>query len=337
MPQAPNRDPKRAGRRVRGRPGAWRRAGDARNGGDLPDSRPGHGPPPGSPGRRPGRRLAGRVPPSARRWLAFFAAALTLLLVRFLAPTPVGQADNRDGPRLMCGLGMEPVTGHHPRFFRFAYFEYRLSPAACAGTSAVPFLGSCCRWRARQAADTAVRPARQPEHDRRRRAVLRAGRGRRSPAWRPACGSGCGPSCWWRRRAGWPSRTQPSSTSSAARSASPPPWCGLMLVAAGVLYLGRGWRSTVVRAGCWPAPGASSAILSKEQYLVLAGAGLPHPGAGHREPRARAGAAAVPRPGRQRPGCWSPRPAGRAGRRVHGPGTTPVPTASGCTTSRPWT
>ena len=44
---------------------------------------------------------------------------------------------------------------------------------------------------------------------------------------------------------------------------------GLMLVAAGVLYLGRGWRATVsglVLAGT----GGFLAILSKEQYLVLA-------------------------------------------------------------------
>ena len=44
---------------------------------------------------------------------------------------------------------------------------------------------------------------------------------------------------------------------------------GLMLVAAGVVYLGRGWRLTVfglVLAGA----GGFLAILSKEQYLVLA-------------------------------------------------------------------
>ena len=44
---------------------------------------------------------------------------------------------------------------------------------------------------------------------------------------------------------------------------------GLLLVAAGVLYLGRGWHSTVnglILAGS----GGFLAILSKEQYLVLA-------------------------------------------------------------------
>jgi hypothetical protein len=65
------------------------------------------------------------------RWLGIFGASLAALLVRFLVPVPVGQADNRDGPRLMCGrpLGMEPVFPHgDPRFFRYAYFQYASSP-----------------------------------------------------------------------------------------------------------------------------------------------------------------------------------------------------------------
>ena len=54
-----------------------------------------------------------------------FSGALGLL------PVPVGQADNRDGPRLMCGkgLGLGPVMpAHFPRFFRYAYFQYAPSP-----------------------------------------------------------------------------------------------------------------------------------------------------------------------------------------------------------------
>jgi hypothetical protein len=34
------------------------------------------------------------------RWLSIFGVSLGALLIRFLVPTPVGQADNRDGPRL---------------------------------------------------------------------------------------------------------------------------------------------------------------------------------------------------------------------------------------------
>lgn len=65
---------------------------------------------------------------SEPRWLrlSIFGMTLALFLIRFLVPTPVGQADNRDGPRLMCGaLGLNPVMPHHfPRFFEYAYFAY---------------------------------------------------------------------------------------------------------------------------------------------------------------------------------------------------------------------
>jgi hypothetical protein len=64
-------------------------------------------------------------------WLSIFTVSLTAFLVRFLVPVPVGQADNRDGPRVMCGLplGMSPVYPRRdPRFFRYAYFQYASSP-----------------------------------------------------------------------------------------------------------------------------------------------------------------------------------------------------------------
>ncbi|MGN6680776.1 MAG: glycan biosynthesis hexose transferase WsfD, partial [Streptosporangiaceae bacterium] len=72
-----------------------------------------------------------RLNGSPARWLSIFAASLTAFLIRFLVPVPVGQADNRDGPRLMCGrppLGMEPLFPRgDPRYFRFAYFAYASS------------------------------------------------------------------------------------------------------------------------------------------------------------------------------------------------------------------
>jgi len=74
------------------------------------------------------RRLHGTL----GRWLAIFAASLFAFLIRFLVPVPVGQADNRDGPRVMCGrpLGMGPVFRRgEPRFFRFIYFRYSASPS----------------------------------------------------------------------------------------------------------------------------------------------------------------------------------------------------------------
>jgi hypothetical protein len=84
-----------------------------------------------SPGGAPGRTIPPRLPGQAARWLAIFGVSLGLLLVRFLVPTPVGQSDNRDGPRVMCGrgLGLSPVVPHgDPRFFRFVYFQFAPSP-----------------------------------------------------------------------------------------------------------------------------------------------------------------------------------------------------------------
>jgi len=59
-------------------------------------------------------------------WLSIFGGSLGLFLIRFLVPTPVGQADNRDGPRLMCGaLGLNPVVRHgYPKYYDYANFQY---------------------------------------------------------------------------------------------------------------------------------------------------------------------------------------------------------------------
>lgn len=75
----------------------------------------------GVPARRGVRRLSG----SARLWLLIFGGSLVLLLVRFLVPSPVGQADNHDGHRLMCRLGVRAVVPHgYARFYSYAYFSY---------------------------------------------------------------------------------------------------------------------------------------------------------------------------------------------------------------------
>jgi hypothetical protein len=67
-------------------------------------------------GRRPAAGLT--------LWLSIFTVSLGLFVVRFLVPTPVGSADNHDGPRMMCALGVTPDTGGHTRFFSYAYFDY---------------------------------------------------------------------------------------------------------------------------------------------------------------------------------------------------------------------
>jgi hypothetical protein len=73
----------------------------------------------------------------AGRWLSIFAVSFGLFLIRFLVPVPVGQADNRDGPRLMCSLGVGPVTDGYRRYFRYAYFEY-VPKVACEGRVPYP-------------------------------------------------------------------------------------------------------------------------------------------------------------------------------------------------------
>jgi hypothetical protein len=86
---------------------------------------------PAGPAAQPARSWIRRLPVPGRLWLLIFGGSLGLFLIRFLVPSPVGQADNRDGPRLMCGVfGVGPVVPHgYPRFFRYSYFEF--VPASC--------------------------------------------------------------------------------------------------------------------------------------------------------------------------------------------------------------
>jgi hypothetical protein len=74
-------------------------------------------------------------------WLSVFGVSLGLFLIRFLVPVPVGQADNQDGPRMMCGvLGLRSVVPHgYPRYFRYAYFSYAPDPSHCGRS---PYLTS---------------------------------------------------------------------------------------------------------------------------------------------------------------------------------------------------
>jgi hypothetical protein len=75
---------------------------------------------------------ARRLPATAGLWLSIFTVSLGLFIVRFLVPAPVGQADNHDGPRMMCALGVTPYTGGHARFFEYAYFDYVASKSCRA-------------------------------------------------------------------------------------------------------------------------------------------------------------------------------------------------------------
>lgn len=212
------------------------------------------------------RRAALRVRGITGRWLAIFGVSLGALLIRFLVPAPVGQADNRDGPRLMCGLGLGPVTGHHPRFFRFSYFDYVPKPE-CAGRVPypsselvplalgrllTPVLGLSGTLNLIAVAVvlcvlTSV-------------AIASLAVGLRIRLWAQ----------WLVAAACWLIIADAAFFDVFGGPFSEPgTLVGLMLVAAGVVYLGRGWRLTVfglVLAGA----GGFLAILSKEQYLVLA-------------------------------------------------------------------
>jgi hypothetical protein len=234
----------------------------------IPGSDPGAGPGPAD--LHPGRRRAGfrwrRPRGAAGRWLSIFGVSFGLFLIRFLVPVPVGQADNRDGPRLMCSLGVGPVTYGHPRYFRFAYFTY-VPKVGCVGR--VPYLSSelvplvitrvltplltlpgvlnlialgllMCALASAGIASLAV--------------------GLRIPLWAQLLVA----AVLWLILA-----DAAFFDVFASPFSEPAALTGLLLVAAGVLYLGRGWRATVsglVLAGS----GGFLAILSKEQYLVLA-------------------------------------------------------------------
>ena len=228
----------------------------------------GQGEPEATAGSRPprGRQLAERLRGNPGRWLAIFGVALGGLLIRFLVPTPVGQADNRDGPRLMCGLGLGPVTGHHPRFFRYSYFEY-VPKRECAGRVPYPSseliplevgrvltpvlgLHGALNLIAVGAALCALAAV----------AIASLAVGLRIPLWAQLLVAAA---CWLiiADAAFFDVFGGPFS--------EPAALVGLMLVAAGLVYLGRGWRLTMSGLAL-AGSGGFLAILSKEQYLVMA-------------------------------------------------------------------
>jgi hypothetical protein len=224
-------------------------AGAADTGGDVP------------------ARLGGwHLPGYARRWQVVFATSLGLFIIRFLVPAPVGQADNHDGPRLMCGLGMGAVVPHgYPRWFSYAYFVYvprggcayfapypssQLAPLEVArlltrllglpGTLNLIALGLLtCVIASFGIASLAI--------------------GLRLRLWAQLVVAACA----------WLIMADAAFFDVYASPFSEPAaLTGLLLVAAGVVYLGRGRRATVfglVLAGS----GGLLAALAKEQYLVL--------------------------------------------------------------------
>jgi hypothetical protein len=211
--------------------------------------------------RRPG------LPAGAwRTWLLIFAASFGLLLIRFLVPTPVAQADNRDGPRLLCGLGLGPVTGGHPRFFRFAYFTY-VDRASCDGRAPYPSSQLVLLESSRVLTKVFGLPGSL------NMIALGALTCAIASVGIASLATGLRVRLWARvlvAALAWLVIADSAFFDVFAGPFSEPSvLVGLLLVAAGVLYLGRGWRSTVfglVLAGS----GGFLAILAKEQYLILA-------------------------------------------------------------------
>jgi hypothetical protein len=202
----------------------------------------------------------------ARKWLAIFAASLALFLLRFLVPTPVAQADNRDGPRLLCGLGLGPVTGGHPLFFRYAYFEY-VSRASCAGRVPYPSSELVALEIGRVLTPVFGLPGELN--------MIAVG-----VLWCALASVGIASLVTGLRvplyaqllmaAAIWVIMADASFfDTNAGPFSEPAALVGLLLVAAGVVYLGRGWRSTVIGLTL-AGTGGFLAILSKEQYLILA-------------------------------------------------------------------
>jgi hypothetical protein len=244
--------------------------------GDVP-ARPGPGGQPapsaglaatGRPGPPPGL-AAFRAPRPAARWLSIFGVSLALLLIRLLVPVPIGQADNRDGPRLMCGFGLHlaPVFPRgDPRFFRFAYFPYAPGPS-CTRLPTYPSSELVPLEVARLLTPlfrlpgtlnlialgvlmcvlTAV-------------GIASLATGLRVPFW----GQLLVAAAVWLIMA-----DAAFFDVDASPFSEPAALVGLLLVAAGLVYLGRGWRETLFGLAL-AGTGGFLAILSKEQYLILA-------------------------------------------------------------------
>ncbi len=221
------------------------------------------------PGGRPARSGIRRLRGTRGLWLSIFGVSLGLFIIRFLIPTPVGQADNRDGPRLMCGrgLGLAPVVPRGgPRFFRYAYFQY-VPSASCGHRSPYPTSELVPLELARLLTPVLGLPGTLNliALGLLMCAIASAGiaslaTGLRIRPWAQLLVAA----------AIWLIMADAAFFDVFASPFSEPAaLVGLLLVAAGVVYLSRGWPATVpglVLAGS----GGFLAILAKQQYLLLA-------------------------------------------------------------------
>ncbi len=223
----------------------------------------GTGAPSGRGIARPG---AGRLLRLAGPWLSIFTVSLGLFIVRFLVPSPVGQADNHDGPRLMCALGVTPATGGHARWFSYAYFEF-VPTAGCAKVNLYPSsqvvplelariltrlmgLPGTVNLIALGVLTCAVASF----------GIASLAAGLRVRRWAQLVVAA----------AVWLIMADAAFFDVYASPFSEPAaLIGLLLVAAGVVYLGRSWRATLFGLAL-AGYGGFLAILAKEQYVTLA-------------------------------------------------------------------
>jgi hypothetical protein len=215
---------------------------------------------------RPARSGLRRLSEPRWLWLSIFSVSLGLFLVRFLIPVPVGQADNRDGPRLMCGaLGLNPVVGHgYPRFFSYAYFEYvpgHCGRAAYLTSELVPLglarlltpvfrLPGTLNLIALGVVMCAIASV----------AIASLATGLRTRAWAQVLVAA----------AIWLIVADAAFFDVFASPYSEPAaMVGLLLVAAGLVYLGRDRRASI-RGLALAGTGGFLAVLAKEEYVILA-------------------------------------------------------------------
>ena len=200
-----------------------------------------------------------------RLWL--FAVSLGLFIVRFLAPTPVGQADNHDGPRVMCDLGVWAVTHGSPQWFRYAYFEFAPSASGCAQAGRYPTsqlvpleLARILTWAVGLPGTVNLIALGLLTCVIVSFGIASLATGLRLRLWAQLAVA----AVTWLIMA-----DAAFFDVYASPFSEPAALMGLLLVAAGVVYLGRGRRETVFGLAL-AGSGGFLAILAKQQYLILA-------------------------------------------------------------------
>jgi hypothetical protein len=212
-------------------------------------------------------RLRGWPPPGhALRWLSIVTVSFGLFVIRFLVPSPVAQADNHDGRRVLCAFGVAPVTGGFPRWVSYSYFQF-VPSASCAKFGFYPTSQLVLMAVARVLTPLTGLPG----------SVNLIALGLLTCA---IVSFGIATLATGLRLRPWAQLTVAAAAwlimadsaffdLYASPFAEPAALIGLLLVAAGLVYLGRDWPRSLfglLLAGV----GGLFAILAKEQYAVLA-------------------------------------------------------------------